>query len=129
MHRVVKSFNGEGQLHLASGDVLFGRYHIDVSFAPVRKVYESTGTFILPEPPGWDRVIDAQLAGPARIVMTDGTEIEVELGGILRDEISIVSADAMGARWWSRQVPASGSFVQPYRLVPNVRFEIAAEPL
>jgi hypothetical protein len=90
MSRVVKSFNGSGKLKLASGDALPGRYHIDVSYHPVRRVQEARGEFILAVEPMWDSVVDAQFSRSAAITLEDGREVSVTLGGVLGTRVAIV---------------------------------------
>lgn len=93
MSRVVRSFNGAGQLLLRGGDVLPGRYHVDVSYLPVRRIHETQGRFVLNDPPAWETVVEAQFAGDARIAMTDGREAHVRLGGILGGEVAILALE------------------------------------
>ena len=93
MSRVVKSFNGAGQLLLRGGDTLPGRYHIDVSYLPVRRVHQTQGRFVLNASPAWESVVEAQFAGDARVAMTDGREVRVKLGGILGGEVAILESE------------------------------------
>lgn len=94
MTRVVRSFNGTGQLLVRGGDVLCGRYHIDVSYLPVRRIHASAGHFILDDAPAWDNVVEAHFAGEAKIAMVDGREVQVTLGGIVGNEVAIVAMEA-----------------------------------
>jgi hypothetical protein len=93
MSRVVKSYNGAGQLKLPSGDALPGRYHVDVSYHPVRRVQEARGEFLLAVEPMWDSVVDAQFSHDAAIVMEDGETVSVTLGGILGTRVIIAGME------------------------------------
>lgn len=95
MSRVVRSYNGSGQLVLRSGEALPGRYHIDVSYQPVRRVHEALGHFRLDAAPGWGSVVEAQFAGDATLSLADNRQAGVTLGGVLGDEVSIVAMDAI----------------------------------
>lgn len=91
MARVVKSFNGIGALALRSGEVLPGRYHIDVSYQPVRRIHGAQGHFVLDAPPAWDSVVETQFAGAGTIKLADGRHADVTLGGIVGKEVSITA--------------------------------------
>ena len=93
MSRIVKSFNGRGWLQLRSGDVLAGSYHIDVNYHPVRRVHEAKGHFLLDGAPTWDRVVEAEFAREAAIVMSTGVQAEVRLGGIEGGRVTISAAE------------------------------------
>jgi hypothetical protein len=93
MSTVVKSYNGAGQLRLASGDALPGRYHVDVTYHPVRRVQEARGEFLLAVEPMWDSVVDAQFSGEAAIILEDGRQVSVTLGGILGTRVIIAGMD------------------------------------
>ena len=93
MSRVVRSFNGSGQLLLRGGEVLAGRYHIDVSYLPVRRIHEIQGRFVLSDPPAWESVVEAHFAVNAKIAMRDGREAHVTLGGIVGGEVAIIQME------------------------------------
>ena len=93
MSRVVRSLNGAGRLLLRGGEVLPGRYHIDVSYLPVRRVHATQGNFVLDAAPAWESVVEAQFAGDARIEMADGHAVQVVLGGILGRDVTIVDIE------------------------------------
>lgn len=94
MRRVVRSFNGSGRLLLRGGGTLAGRYHVDVSYRPVRRIHEAQGHFALSDAPAWDSVVEAEFAGEAAIQLADGREAAVMLGGILGKEVAIVAMAA-----------------------------------
>lgn len=94
MTRVVKSFNGAGSLVFADGELLHGRYHVDVRFLPVRRIEEAQGGFTLDKPPAWDSVVEARFAGAARLIMEDGRDVAVALGGIVGRDVAITSMQA-----------------------------------
>jgi hypothetical protein len=91
MSRVTKSFNGLGQLRLSSSVSLPGRYHVDVRHHPVRRVQEAGGEFLLDVEPMWDSVVDAQFSGVAAIILEDGREVSVALGGILGTRVVVAA--------------------------------------
>lgn len=93
MTRVVQSFNGTGRLLLRGGDELAGRYHIDISYLPVRRVHETKGNFVLTVTPAWDSIVEAHFAGEAKLAMVDGREARVTLGGIVGNEVAIVAME------------------------------------
>ena len=95
MSRVVRSLNGAGRLLLRGGEALSGRYHIDVSFLPVRRVHETQGSFVLDGAPAWESVVEAQFAGDATIAMADGREVKVTLGGIVGSDVAIVGIEPL----------------------------------
>ena len=97
MTRVVKSFNGTGALALRSGEVLAGRYHIDISYQPVRRIYGAQGHFLLDAAPAWDSVVEAQFAGEGTIKLADGRNAEVTLGGIPGNEVAITAMEPIDA--------------------------------
>jgi hypothetical protein len=97
MTRVVKSFNGIGSLALRSGEVLPGRYHIDISYQPVRRIHGAQGHFLLDATPAWDSVVEAQFAGEGTVKLADGRDAEVTLGGITGNEVAITAMQPIDA--------------------------------
>jgi hypothetical protein len=95
MRRVVKSFNGDGRLLLRGGGALSGRYHVDLSYRPVRRIHAAEGNFVLDAAPGWDSVVEAEFAGNAGILLADGRQISVTLGGIVGKEVAIVGMEPL----------------------------------
>ena len=93
MSRVVRSLNGAGRLLLRGGEALAGRYHIDVSFLPVRRVHTTQGSFLLDDAPAWESVVEAHFAGEATITMADAQELKVTLGGIVGSNVAIVDVE------------------------------------
>jgi hypothetical protein len=93
MTRVVKSFNGDGALALRGGEVLAGRYHVDISYLPVRRIHEVQGHFLLDDPPAWDSVVETRFAGQASITLAEGRTAEVTLGGIVGKQVSITAME------------------------------------
>jgi hypothetical protein len=95
MRRVIESYNGDGRLLLRGGGALSGRYHVDVSYRPVRRIRSAEGNFVLDAAPAWDSVVEAEFAGNAGIQLADGREISVTLGGILGREVAIVGMEPL----------------------------------
>ena len=89
MTRVVKSFNGQGGLVLRGGEILSGRYHIDISYLPVRRIHTVQGHFLLDHAPAWDSVAEAQFVGEGTLTLAEGRTAEVTLGGIVGNQVSI----------------------------------------
>lgn len=96
MSRVTKSLNGLGQLRLSSSICLPGRYHVDVRRHPVRRVEEAGGEFLLAVEPMWDSVVDAQFSREAAIILEDGREVTVTLGGILGTRVIVAGMVTTG---------------------------------
>jgi hypothetical protein len=89
----MRSFNGLGELRLSPSISLPGRYHVDVHRHPVRRVEEAGGEFILAVEPMWDSVVDGQFSSEAAIILDDGREVTVELGGILGTRVVVAGMD------------------------------------
>jgi hypothetical protein len=93
MARVVRSLNGSGRLTLRGGGVLAGRYHVDVSYQPVRRAHQSEGAFLLGEPAPWESVVEVEFTGPAALLLEDGQSVAVTLGGIVGRRVSIIAME------------------------------------
>jgi hypothetical protein len=97
MTRVVKSYNGIGALALRGGEVLPGRYHIDVSYQPVRRIHYAQGHFLLDAPPAWDSVVESQFAGAGTVRLAEGHDVSVTLGGVVGKEVAITAMQPLDA--------------------------------